>query len=120
MLGVVRMDETSKLVPINMKEIEIKLAWYLSNNRIVTEREVILESILENIRSMIVDELEGPYWGAEWKVDDKQISVLDILGEEVGIIVPQDGSFIDEFKNNSPKLIDYLNEKVKKIVQNNY
>jgi hypothetical protein len=113
-------DTTSNLIPINMQEVQLKLKWNLAHNySSLTENGVILDAILENVRTMIIDALEGPYWGAEWENDYKSIIIKDITDKEIAHIYPSSTSFIEDFKINSPKLIRELNIKVQKIVEKN-
>ncbi|WP_281164552.1 hypothetical protein [Liquorilactobacillus sicerae] len=114
------MDFTGDLKPINLAEVQTKLQWNLAHQQPDdTTEKVILAAILENVRDMVVDALEGPYWSANWQVSDKKIAILNITDQQVGTLQPESASFIQDFQTDAPHLITRLNKNVQKIVADN-
>lgn len=85
----------------------------------MTQADIILQAVLENVRLMLADELEGPYWEAHWDKKDQQIKVIDTFGSPVGQITPLTDSFIQDFQHNAPKLIAELDKQIKSLIRHN-
>lgn len=113
------MDNLQNLIPVNLQEATIKLFWEQSQGKQISQDQIILQAVLENVRLMLADELEGPYWEANWAKEDLLIKILDINHHIVGQIKPLTTSFTADFKQNAPNLIDELDRQIKNIVRQN-
>ena len=92
------MDNLQNLIPVNLQEVVVKLFWEQSQGKKVTQTDIILQAVIENVRLMLADELEGPYWEAHWAKKDQQIKVIDTFGKQVGQIIPLTDSFVNDFQ----------------------
>lgn len=112
------MNDLSNFIPISLPEVTVKLAWEQAHGKNVSENDVILAAILENVRAMLEEALEGPYWEAVWQETDQKIVITDAIGEPAGVIKPENGSsFVADFRKNSPKLINWLDKQVQHLVK---
>ncbi|KRM04060.1 MAG: hypothetical protein ABF624_07020 [Liquorilactobacillus ghanensis] len=113
------MNDLSNFIPVSLPEVAVKLAWEQAHGQKASEDTVILAAVLENVRAMLEEALEGPYWEAAWEKSDQSIIVTDAIGHPVGTIKPQGSSFIADFRADAPKLIGWLDQEVQQIVKQN-
>ncbi|MFY1066643.1 hypothetical protein [Enterococcus sp. AD013-P3] len=106
------------IVPANMTEIAEKIAYLEEKGKEVSEEEVIRQAVLDNGQQMLDGALEGPYWKLAWQDGDSKLAVFDIMNKEVGAIASPSGSFIDDFKQNTPNFVRFLADHIQTIVDN--
>ncbi|MCI1974296.1 MAG: hypothetical protein LKJ51_00040 [Limosilactobacillus sp.] len=104
----------SEYIPENMEEVAVQVAKRQVHGEKVTPEEVIEQAVPDILQVLLDDALEGRY--DEVKRDGDQLIVTDAMGAQVGTIAPKGKSFVDDFKEDSDALIDYLESQVAKLV----
>ncbi|MGX7352059.1 hypothetical protein [Enterococcus canis] len=105
-----------EIVPTNMQEATEKFNWFTQQGQATSLNEVIQQAILDNTQDMLNGALEGAYWKAKWLEPDRQIQVLDVIGQPIGEITPTTTTFSADFQTNAAKLLQKLHDDVQKIV----
>lgn len=106
----------SKYIPENMEEVAARVVRHQMDGEKVTPEEVIAQAVPDILQALLDDALEGRYYEVK-RTGDNELTVTDSMGEKVGVVTPQNKSFIDDFKADSDALIDYLAGETARLVR---
>lgn len=101
-------------IPQDMTEVKVKLAQLEELGHESTEAQVIFEAISDNAQAILDEKLEGHYYSCA--LDKDTLTVYDVIQKPIGKIKAQSHSFEEDFRQNAPQLLMYLDQQIQKIV----
>ena len=103
-------------IPENLEEVQNQITLMKERGFEVSEDDVIRDSLLRGLQNLVDIRSDGHYYTVHW-TPENSFEMRGIGAVVEGHIEPKtDKNFVEEFKENSPLLWDYLGNQAAKII----
>ncbi|GAK48735.1 hypothetical protein LOSG293_550050 [Secundilactobacillus oryzae JCM 18671] len=100
-------------VPVDMTEVEAKVAELNEKGETVTVESVIMDTVLQSFQAYLEHAEAGHYDSA--KLEDGKLNVYAITGGFMREVTPMGTDFVTDFKTNPDAVFFYLEEQAGKV-----